>query len=298
MLLALTYLDKCMKGYYMNDLQLAHIPVTKAETRIRKPATDVTEALFDFTCRSKNFRFEERPSDSPFVAAVWRTQAETVWSTHMMNPGLFLFPAVSHWGLVVAKQHGKTTLTMWGPGTRATPAPCPGEAELFGIIFQRGAFLPYLPPGIVRDRRDTVLPLATSTSFWLGGSAWQFPDYDNADTFVDRLVRGDLLVRDDIVDAVTQGQLKDLSLRSAQRRFRHATGLTHSLVRQMERARLAKELLEQGVSIFDTIDQAGYYDQAHLTKSLKRLIGLTPAHIVRLSQPQELSFCYKTGRAD
>ena len=91
MLLALTRLDKCMKGYSMNDLQLAHIPVTKAETRLRKPVTDVTEALFDFTCRSKNFSFEERPSDSPFVAAVWRTQAETVWSTHMMNPDLFLF---------------------------------------------------------------------------------------------------------------------------------------------------------------------------------------------------------------
>src|SRR5260221_12974509 len=214
MLLALTYLDKCMKGYYMNDLQLAHIPVTKAETRIRKPATDVTEALFDFTCRSKNFRFEERPSDSPFVAAVWRTKAETVWSTHMMNPGLFLFPAVSHWGLVVAKQHGKTTLTMWGPGTRATPAPCPGEAELFGIIFQRGAFLPYLPPGIVRDRRDTVLPLATSTSFWLGGSAWQFPYYDNADTFVDRLRRGDLLGCDGIRDGVELGQFNDCQVRS------------------------------------------------------------------------------------
>jgi hypothetical protein len=297
-LLALKHLDEYMKGYSMNDLQLAHRPVTKAEAQIRKPVTDVTEALFDFTCRSKNFRFEERPSDSPFVAAVWRTQAETVWSTHMKNPGPFLFPAVSHWGLVVTKQHGKTTLTLWGPGTKATPAPCPGEAELFGIIFQRGAFLPSLPPGIVRDRRDAVLPEATSQSFWLNGSTWQFPDYDNADTFVDRLVRSGLLVRDDIVDAVAQGQLKDLSLRSAQRRFRHATGLTHSMVRQMERARCAKELLQQGISIGDTIDQAGYYDQAHLTRSLKRFSGLTPAQVVRLSQPQDLSFLYKTGRSD
>src|SRR5260370_8603136 len=255
MLLALKHLDNCMKGYSMNDPQLAHRPVTKAEARIRKPVTDVTEALFDFTCRSKNFRFEERPSDSPCVAAVWRTQAETVWSTHLKTPGPFLFPAVSHWGLVVTKQHGKTTLTLWGPGTKATPAPCPGEAELFGIIFQRGAFLPSLPPGIVRDRRDTVLPLATSTSFCLNGSTWQFPDYDNADTFVDRLLRSGLLVRDDLVHAVANGQLKDLSLRSPQHPFRPATGLTHRMVRQMKPASYAKEPLHHRISIALTLLQ-------------------------------------------
>ena len=45
------------------------------------------------------------------------------------------------------------------------------------------------------DRRDANLPEATSTSFWLSGSAWQFPTYENAETFVDRLVRDGLLVK-------------------------------------------------------------------------------------------------------
>jgi hypothetical protein len=32
-------------------------------------------------------------------------------------------------------------------------------------------------------------PEQRAQSFWLNGSAWQFPDYDNVETFVDRLVR-------------------------------------------------------------------------------------------------------------
>jgi methylphosphotriester-DNA--protein-cysteine methyltransferase len=52
--------------------------------------------------------------------------------------------------------------------------------------------------------------------------------------------------------------------------------------------------LQQGVSILDTIQQAGYYDQPHLTRSLKRFIGQTPAQLLHHSQPEQLSFLYKT----
>ena len=136
------------------------------------------------------------------------------------------------------------------------------------------------------DRRDANLPLATSTSFWLSGSAWQFPTYENAETFVDRLVRDGLLARDPVVDAVLQQQLKDLSLRSVQRRFRRATGLTQCAVRQIERAREAVALLEQGISILDIVDLAGYADQSHMTRSLKHLIGQTPAQIMGRSRSE------------
>jgi hypothetical protein len=36
----------------------------------------------------------------------------------------------------------------------------------------------------------------------------------------------------------------------------------------------------------------GYFDQAHLTRSLTRLIGQTPGRIVKAEQ--QLSFLYKT----
>jgi AraC-like DNA-binding protein len=49
----------------------------------------------------------------------------------------------------------------------------------------------------------------------------------------------------------------------------------------------------QGVSILDAVHQAGYFDQPHLTRSLKHFIGLTPAQIIDQSRPQRLSFLYK-----
>jgi len=153
--------------------------------------------------------------------------------------------------------------------------------------------MPHLPASNLVDEAVN-LPDAGSQSFWLQGSAWQFPDFENADAFVDRLVRDGLLVREPVVDAALQGQLKDLSVRTAQRHFLRTTGLTQSAVRQIERARYATTLLQQGVSIRDAVYEAGYFDQAHLTRSLKYFIGQRPTQIMDRSRPEQLSFLYKT----
>ncbi len=219
------------------------------------------------------FTFDQRPSDSPFVETIWRTQSEG-------SGGSFVSQAASHWEMVITQFKGKTTLTVRGPETKASPAPVPeGAVDFFGIIFKLGTFMPHLPPGILRDRQDATLPEAGTQSFWLHGAAWQFPDYENADAFVDRLVRENLLAREPVVAAALQGQLKDLSLRSIQRRFLRATGVTHNTVYQIERARRAMMLLRQGASILDTVEHTGYADQPHLTRALKRYIGQTPAQL-------------------
>jgi hypothetical protein len=229
---------------------------------------------------------EERPSDSPFVEIIWRSQSE--------DAGAFISMAEIHYGMVVTRYRGKTTLTVRGPEIRATPAYCPPDAEFMGIVFKPGTFVPSLPPHMVMDRQDANLPGATSKSFWLNGSAWQFPDFENADTFVDRLAREGLLVHDPVVGAALQGQPVDMSLRTVQRRFVQATGLTQSALLQIERARYATSLLKQGVSILDTVYEAGYFDQPHLTRSLKHFMGLTPAQIMNTNRSERLSFLYKT----
>jgi AraC-like DNA-binding protein len=227
----------------------------------------------------------DRPSDSPFV--------ERIWHSHSEGADPFLSIAESRCELVVTRLRGKMTLIVRGPETRATPlGDCPAEGEWLGIRLKPGTFLPHLPASSLVDATVT-LPSASSKSFWLAGSVWQFPDYGNADTFVDWLVREGLLLRESTVGEALQGHLKDFSLRSLQRRFLQATGVTQSTVRQIERARYATLLLQQGVSILDTIDEAGYFDQPHLTRSLKYFIGQTPAQIREKSQ-QQLSFLYKT----
>jgi methylphosphotriester-DNA--protein-cysteine methyltransferase len=108
-------------------------------------------------------------------------------------------------------------------------------------------------------------------------------------------VRDGLLVREPVVQAALQGQLKDQSLRTAQRHFLRTTGLTHSAVRQIERARYATTPLQQGLSIPDVVYEAGYFDQPHLTRSLKYFIGQTPAQLLARSRNVQLSLLYKTA---
>jgi AraC-like DNA-binding protein len=229
--------------------------------------------------------FDDRPSDSPFVERIWRCHSE--------RAGTFLSIAASHWEMVVTRHNGKTTLTVRGPETNAATLDCPAEAEWLGIRFKLGTFMPHLPARNLLDREDVTLPDATGQSFWLNGSAWEYPDFENAETFVNRLVHDGLIAVDLPVDAALQGQRQELSKRSSQRHFLQATGMTHSTIRQIERARHATNLLKQGVSILDTVHEAGYFDQAHLTRSLRYLIGQTPVQIIRADK--QLSFLCKTG---
>ena len=144
--------------------------------------------------------------------------------------------------------------------------------------------MPHLALRSVLDR-ETFLPDASSRSFWLHGSAWHFPDYQNVDLFIDRLARNDVLVRDPLVEAVLRDEPHDLSPRTVRDRFRRTTATTQSHIRQVERAQRAAALLRAGVSILDTVHELGYYDQPHLTRSIKQWVGHTPAQIIRQALP-------------
>jgi hypothetical protein len=230
------------------------------------------------------FRFEDRLSDSPLVERVWTARSE--------QAGQFLSVASEHSEIVVSRLRGQTFITVRGPETKATNAECPADGDWLGIRFKAGVFLPEFLPGTVRDRSDVNLPEATKHSFWLTGSAWEYPTFENADTFVARLVKRGIVVRDRLVDAVLRGETEALSRRSAQRHFARATGLTHATYRKIMRARFATNLLLDGVPIVEVVHLAGYFDQPHLTRSLKILIGQTPAEIAR--GKKQLSYLYKT----
>jgi AraC-like DNA-binding protein len=155
--------------------------------------------------------------------------------------------------------------------------------------------MPHLPPGELVDG-SVSLPGASSRSFWLNGSAWEYPDFENVDTFVERLVYQGLLFHEPAVRAVLQDTPpRRVSIRSLQRYFRQVTGLTQASLRQIERARYAVLLLQQGTPILEAVHLAGYFDQPHLTRSLAHYIGQTPAQILRDEKRKQLSFLYKTN---
>jgi hypothetical protein len=261
-------------------------PYTKQIAKLTGRLRVTTGPLVSLTTKNEStfILFEDRLSDSPFV--------ERVWSCHSERAGKFLSVAASHFEIAVTRLRGKTFLTLRGPETKATTLDCPAEGEWLCIRFKLGTFMPKLLPGSLRDQRDVTLPDATSRSFWLNGSVWQYPDFQNAETFVKRLAKAGVISRDSTVDAALKGQPRTLSLRSAQRHFLRATGMTCATFRQIERARYATNLLKEGESIVDAVHLAGYFDQAHLTRSLKHLIGQTPAKIIQ--RERQLSFLYKT----
>ncbi len=231
--------------------------------------------------------FEDRPSDSPLVERIWRCHSE--------RAATFLSVAASHCEIVLTRYRGQTMLTLRGPETRATTIDCPADGEWLGIRFSLGTFLTRYPAATLIDRRDVNLPGVNGRSFWLQGSVWEYPAFENAESFVTRLLRAGLLARDPVVSAALRGEWQALSRRSTQRHFLQATGMTHGAYRRIERARHAATLLQGGASILETVHQAGYFDQAHLTRSLRRLIGETPGRL--RERARQLSFLYKTSAA-
>lgn len=220
------------------------------------------------------------PTLSPYLNMIWYARSESA--------GSFMSEAASTWELAITTFEGKTRIAARGPETRATQADYPAGAEFFGISFKLGIFMPHLPVKTLLDRQDALLPDASRNSFWLNGSVWEMPTIDNVDVFVSRLIRQGILVRDPAVEAALEGCPPDMSIRTLQYRFLQATGLTHKTIQQIERARNAVALLQQGTPISDTVFTLGYFDQAHLTNSLKRFMGRTPAQIAEITQANEI----------
>ncbi len=218
------------------------------------------------------FIVEERSSDSPYV--------ETVIRGRTACDGSAIRPAVCQWHMALVRYQDVRRVVVSGPWTRAGPLAYKEGAELLWIKFRLGSFMPAWPTRQFLDS-ETSLPEAACASFWLNGSTWQFPDYENVETFVSWLARDGTLARDPTVCAALHDETPAWSERTVRDHFLRVTGMTRRHIQQIERAQRAAALLDRGVSIADTVYQAGYFDQPHLTRSLKRWLGHTPAQMAR-----------------
>jgi AraC-like DNA-binding protein len=180
--------------------------------------------------------------------------------------------------MVFIKHDGKIKSLVVGPLTTSGNAFWKEGAEILWIQFKLGTFMPHLPPKKLLNK-EIDLPKTIDQFFWLKDASYQIPKYGNVETFVERLWRNNILMHDPIVNTVLQNHMGEIPSRTVRYHFSTTTGLTQSHIRQIERAKLAVALLQQGVSIIDTAYSAGYFDQAHLTKSLKKIIGYTPAQL-------------------
>ena len=146
--------------------------------------------------------FEDRPSDSPFI--------ERVWHSHSERAGSFVSVAATHCELVVTRHRGRIRVTLRGPETKPTLIRCPADGEWIGIRLAAGSFFHRYPAASLMDRQDVDLP-ATDRTFWLEGSAWEYPTFDNAESLVSRLAHAGMLIRDTAVAAALAGDWEALA---------------------------------------------------------------------------------------
>jgi AraC-like DNA-binding protein len=138
--------------------------------------------------------------------------------------------------------------------------------------------MPRLPGERMVDTA-VVRPLTTERTFALDSEELEIPSFDNAEGLVERLMKHDVIVRDELVSEVAEGGAEGLSPRTVQRHFVRALGLSPKRLAQIQRANRAVDLLRAGRTAVDVAMDLGYADQPHMTRSLRRFVGRTPGEI-------------------
>lgn len=178
------------------------------------------------------------------------------------------------WGLVFWKHDGKAYAGVSGPETGTATVPVPQGATFVGVEFAVGTSLRVLPAPALVDT-GVELPDVTSGTFRLDGARWETPGIDDVEALVARLVRAGAVLRDPLVAEIRRGHRPAVSGRTAERRFRAATGLTQGTVRQIQRARRAATRLAAGAPVAEVVTGLDYFDEPHLARALRRYVGRT-----------------------
>jgi helix-turn-helix protein len=178
------------------------------------------------------------------------------------------------WGLVFWEQGGQAYAGVTGPETRTGTAPVPEGATFTGIEFAVGTSLRSVPTAALVDG-GIRLPDTTRRTFRLDGARWETPGPDDAEALVRGLVRAGSVIRDPLLVDVLRGDPPAVSVRTVERRFRAATGLTRGAVRQIERARTAAQLLAAGDTAADVVAKLDYFDEPHLARAMRSYVGRT-----------------------
>ena len=215
--------------------------------------------------------YEERRPGSPVIECIWQARAT--------RDERYLVPAVEYWDLWFAREpDGQLFAGLAGPtlGHRWIRSTI-GEHS-WGVQLKAHAVLPGVSKHLLLGGEQRLDVQAGSVM--LARHALPFPEFEDLESFTDRLLELDVLRDDDDVRRMLSGDEAGYSERHRQRRVRAATGLTRKQIEQLSRAREAFSLLLQGVPPIECAARCGFADQAHLTRSLRAFHGQTPAQVL------------------
>jgi hypothetical protein len=215
--------------------------------------------------------FEQRSSASPFVKMVWKAAFE--------SDGELSVTADGTWDVVFGTFKGETRCVITGPTTRTDSYPYSAGQQALGIQFREGSYLVGLP---AREVVNATRALERrSGTFTLAGYRFEVPEFDFVEDFVGRLRDLGILRWDPLVPTALEDKLPAMPARTVQRHFSETTGIPLGRHQQIKRAQRAAQLLRDGMKISSVVHECGYFDQAHLTRSLKEFLGKTPGQLGR-----------------
>src|SRR5947209_8432688 len=195
---------------------------------------------------------------------------------------------------LIWRQGGEAVVA--GPDTGPVPAPLPPGAVLVGARFRPGAGGPALglPLNTLLDQRVEVAALHPRLARRLDGPLSPTRALDGVLAVAAELVTArppDRLVgrAADLLASPTtrvEALARELALseRQLRRRFETAVGYGPKTLQRVLRFRIFLARVDAGGSLPDLASaaaDAGYADQAHLTRESTRLAGLPPAALVR-----------------
>ncbi|AKU18715.1 hypothetical protein VV02_07060 [Luteipulveratus mongoliensis] len=187
-------------------------------------------------------------------------------------------PAEPRWHLVVLDGPGPARVVLAGPKSTSDSFVVPGDVRGTWVQLRLGT---YLAGARMSDLVDAELTLAEAgrRTFDLRGSSVEIHEDDDAEAMVEKLVLDGVLAFDPLVGRVLAGTTTSVPERTARHRLRTATGQSREQIRQIERAKHAASLITTGMPLAVVAAEAGYTDQPHLTRSVKRWLGRTPGQL-------------------
>ena len=221
-------------------------------------------------------KHERRQSESPYIDTVWRSVA--------LSDGSYLATPDGSWDLIaVVKADGTRMVFITGQATKAERLNYKAGEESVVIQFAAGAYLLDFKGAPFTDS-FIMLPLPDDTHFELAGQVFSWPTFENAEELIADMVQRGVLANDVLVDGMLHGTPKAASKRSVERHFKTTTGLSPKKLADIRRAQEAVRMLKTGKDPSAAAAEAGYYDQPHLSKSLKRLMDSLPSDVDDINQ--------------
>lgn len=202
------------------------------------------------------------------------------WRAVATAAGEYTEAASEFWGVGFDRlRSGELCATLLGPSLEPRTMASTGHTVSWGAEFPAHYFLPAAAKPALVGRAIRLDVDGAARRVRIGRNWFDVPAYDDVECLVEALLASGELAFDSTVARVLAGEPLGLSDRQVRRRVKRVTGLGKKQLAALRRARDATGLVKQDRPLSEVAVAAGYADQAHMTRAMRRIAGLTPGRL-------------------